>query len=336
MAIPNINGVKLYFYHKYGTELTFDGGTLETASLPTGPWTSVPNSSYEANGYPTDAIVPAANNPLLSLNGNNGSCFGGSSGNYITSVVNLDAFKNTNLYFRFRMVSDPLTGVNGWNVDNVYVVSNPIFVNNSVTVTSGATSKTGTSITLITGTTLVIPVTMTQLSAKAQADKTILVNWATATEFNSKGFQIERKEESEKTFVSVGFVASKNANGSAYQFLDQNVETGKLYYYRLRQVDFDGKETLSNIVSAKLDGKGAGIKYNNPVNNVLNLNLTNISDNESNISIYSVDGRLVHSVGVRSNDAQTIPINVSNWAKGLYIIKLNTNGTSIVNKLSVQ
>ena len=102
------------------------------------------------------------------------------------------------------------------------------------------------------------------------------------------------------------------------------------------QIDFDGKETVSKIVSANLAGKSVGMSYNNPVNNVLNVNLTNIIDNESNISVYGIDGRLVYSVGVKSNDAQTLPINVSNWAKGLYIIKLSTNGTSIVNKLSVQ
>ncbi len=336
VALPNMNGLKLYFNHMYGTEITFDGGTLETAPSAVGPWTTVPQSSFESNGYPSDATVAAADNPLMYTSSNNGSCFGGSSGNFIESVVNLDAFKNTSTYFRFRFMSDILSPAVGWNVDNVYVVSNPIFVNNTVSVSSGVFTKTGTATTLITVNNTIVPVTLTQLSAKGQPDKTIHINWETATESNSKGFYLERRDENEKVFVPITFVESKGNNGSVYQYIDQRVEIGKTYYYQLRQVDFDGKETVSKIVSARLDGKGAGIKFNNPVDNLLNINLTNITDKDSEIRVLGIDGRLVYSVGVTSLDAQTLRINVSNWSKGLYIVQLKTGGVSIVNKLSVQ
>jgi hypothetical protein len=41
------------------------------------PWTTVLLSRFKSNGYPTNASVSAANNPLIYTNSNNGSCFGG-------------------------------------------------------------------------------------------------------------------------------------------------------------------------------------------------------------------------------------------------------------------
>ena len=336
VVLPNVNGVKLYFNHRYATELTYDGGTVETATSAVGPWTTVPLSNFEANGYPSNANVPAANNPLMATSGNNGSCFGGSSGNYIQSIVNLDALKNTSRYFRFRLTSDFLSGVFGWNVDNVYVVANPVFVNNTVSVTSGSVTKTAQVSTLITANTTALSVNLTTLSAKAQSDKTIALNWATATETNNKGFHVERRDEGQKAFTPITFVESKGNNGADYKLIDKDVEAGKLYYYRLRQEDFDGKQTVSNVVSARLDGKTISMTFNNPVNNLLNLNLTNVTDKGSNIRIFGADGRLVYTAGVSANEAQTMGINVSNWAKGFYIIQLNSGGTVIAHKLSVQ
>ncbi len=336
IGLPNMNGLKLYFNHKYGTEVTFDGGTLETALSPAGPWTTVPIGNFESNGYPSEATVAIADNPLFYTNSNNGSCFGGSSGNFIQSIVNLDAYKNSGRFFRFRFMSDVLTPGVGWNVDNVFVVSNPIFINNTITVTSGITTKTGVVATLITENNAVLSATLTRLSAKAQPDKTIHLNWETATEINSKGFFIERQAENEKAFMPLSFVDSKGNNGAVYQLIDKKVESGKLYYYRLRQVDLDGKEVLSNIVSAKLEGKSVGMNFSNPVNNLLNINLTNITDHTSGIRILGIDGRAVYSSAVSPNDDQMLGINVSSWAKGIYIIQLKTGAIHIVGKLIVQ
>ena len=76
-----------------------------------------------------------------------------------------------------------------------------------------------------------------------------LLTWATANEVNNKGFEVERLML-KGDWETLGFVAPQPPKGEnrAYTFLDTRVTpplgVGGLYY-RLRQIDNDGKETLS-------------------------------------------------------------------------------------------
>jgi len=92
------------------------------------------------------------------------------------------------------------------------------------------------------------PVELLQFTAKA-TENTVLLEWETATESNNRGFVVERSSDGEQ-FQEIGFVPGAGNSQSAlvYHFEDFH-GTDAVWYYRLRQQDFDGSEHLSPVVA---------------------------------------------------------------------------------------
>ncbi|MBN1479193.1 T9SS type A sorting domain-containing protein [candidate division KSB1 bacterium] len=105
-------------------------------------------------------------------------------------------------------------------------------------------------------TTLQSPVPVELYSFYAQVDnsKNIVLNWSTAAESNNYGFQVQRLcDGAPGQFETIGFV---KGNGTAtdsqnYRFVDKNVPAGT-YFYRLKQIDFDGSYKFSDTIKITL------------------------------------------------------------------------------------
>lgn len=93
----------------------------------------------------------------------------------------------------------------------------------------------------------VLPVTLLGFGAH-RAQQTIVCAWRTAQELNNDHFVVERSLNG-TGFVAVGTVAGRGTttNEQQYEFVDQQAPAG-LAYYRLRQVDTDGRSVYSNVV----------------------------------------------------------------------------------------
>ncbi len=158
------------------------------------------------------------------------------------------------------------------------------------------------------------------------------LHWTTATEQNNKGFIIQRSADGEN-FSSLGFVGSKAPGGSStanlsYVFDDGNPFSGTTYY-RLKQMDYDGKSTLSNIVMLK------GVKntklsisafYPNPVQNKATLVVASPNNNEVQIMITDLAGKIVKQIPFRllSGD-NIILLKLEDLSKGTYVLKIVCN-----------
>jgi hypothetical protein len=104
----------------------------------------------------------------------------------------------------------------------------------------------------------VLPVGLTAFRAVRQQQAAVLT-WSTASEQNSRGFGVEVSTDG-RTFRQVAFVPSQAANSTTarnYRYVD--AETGKqgLRYYRLRQLDRDGKETYYGPRTVAFDSRPA-------------------------------------------------------------------------------
>ena len=86
----------------------------------------------------------------------------------------------------------------------------------------------------------------------------IRLNWETATEINNDRFEIEHSTDG-LTFQKIGEMAGRghSLEETAYVFDDKNPADG-LNFYRLRQLDFDGKESFSGVQSAMFQQKTGG------------------------------------------------------------------------------
>jgi hypothetical protein len=159
----------------------------------------------------------------------------------------------------------------------------------------------------------IIPVELTLFKAKAVNNTTIL-NWQTASERDNQGFTIERSTNG-TTYNAIGQVKGNGSTSkvSDYTFTD-NSPSSSINYYRLRQTDFNGKETLSSVVSTFFGKNGLIIK-DNLVKNTLDVTVRD--ESPTPLSIFNLSGQQMYSGKVQG----TQRIDVSHFAAGLYIVR---------------
>lgn len=196
---------------------------------------------------------------------------------------------------------------------------------------SFAVQYTTTSVIIVVSASF--PVELTDFSAKA-LEKTVRLDWTTATETHNKGFFVERSADGER-WQSLGFVAGQgNSIASvSYSFLDEKPFPG-INYYRLLQVDFDGRETFSAIVPVTLEDRPGKLAiYPNPVAAGGECLITYpFSDEETAVFLRILDanGRQV----AISNDAKRL--NTTDLQPGVYWLEVRSDLGYSVGKLVVQ
>jgi hypothetical protein len=124
-----------------------------------------------------------------------------------------------------------------------------------------------------------VPVELASFSASVIRGR-IMLEWTTASELNNSGFEIERSVD-DNTFVTIGFVEGKGTTTEPnfYSFADLSPFTENYtIYYRLKQVDFDGKFSYSKTIS---------VEFNMPENFALKQNYPN-PFNPSTIVEYNI------------------------------------------------
>jgi hypothetical protein len=150
------------------------------------------------------------------------------------------------------------------------------------------------------------------------------LNWSTATENNNKGFYVERSKDGQN-FASIGFVKGvgnsstiTNYTYTDYLIKDLNITTT---YYRLKQVDLDGKYSYSNVLALNMKNLFQYRLYPNPVKDVGTVELSLETVSKVNVQVISHDGKIVlnSDKGVMTQGTQQVFINTQNLAKGTYI-----------------
>ena len=101
-----------------------------------------------------------------------------------------------------------------------------------------------------------LPVNWVSFTAQKTGASSALLKWSTANEFNNRQFEIERSSDG-TTFTRIGTVPSGINKGQVqeYSFADNRVPKG-VNYFRIRQVDNDGKFTYSKQVKLVFDRNG--------------------------------------------------------------------------------
>lgn len=210
----------------------------------------------------------------------------------------------------------------------------------------------------------VVPVELTYFDGKARTSGVDLF-WETASEKNNQGFNIERRAMQETTdlvtgktglncvdqsgvdapWTHIGFVAGVgNATQTTnYKFFDADVAAGHTYQYRLRQVDFDGRESFSNEVNVVFsDDNSVALEdnYPNPADGKTTFRFRVPYRSNVKLEIFDMIGNLVNTLYDQevagSNGNYAIEWNGRNAAgyevaSGSYMYKL-TAGEVILSK----
>ena len=170
-----------------------------------------------------------------------------------------------------------------------------------------------------------LPVQLSRFDAKRPAGQPrVELSWATASEVNNLGFEVQRRDEGQTDFRRVGFVAGAGTSLSPrqYAFPDPNTFDG-LSYYRLKQVDLDGTSTFSpvRVVSGLPGGSVFSLSaYPNPVRDIATLEVSGPVPDGLQLTLYAADGRLVWS-GAWPTGQTKMPLSAQGLATGAYWLR---------------
>ena len=157
-----------------------------------------------------------------------------------------------------------------------------------------------------------MPVTLVSFEGKSENNQTKLT-WTTTSETNNQGFEIERSADA-RTFEKIGFVdgSGDTKENRFYHFTDLNPLATA--YYRLKQLDYDGKFEYSRVIAVRADREAVRI-YPNPAQT--ELTVTGAADNEW-VAVFTSAGAPVVSRAKLAGSK----LNVSNLKEGVYTIKI--------------
>ena len=171
----------------------------------------------------------------------------------------------------------------------------------------------------------------------AQVRNHIELNWSTYSEVNNQGFYIEKAVDDPDNFESIGYVEGSGFSNEKkyYSYTDLNLgRSNSNFYYRLRQVDFDGSESFSAIRSLSLDGASQLEVFPNPTTGIVSVYLPN-RENSKRIRVYNAVGQKVHDLNLQSGSSY-YQMDLSDLENGVFLIHIENGTESEIKKIIVE
>ncbi|OGU69641.1 MAG: hypothetical protein A2W30_03965 [Ignavibacteria bacterium RBG_16_36_9] len=235
---------------------------------------------------------------------------------WIQEEMDLTGRNATQNKFQFQLRTDNGVTADGWYVDDIIV--------------------------FIYG---IVPVELSAFTATAFSNEVVL-NWATSSELNNMGFEIERKSLSNNYgWSTIGFVEGSGNSTSLreYSFTDKNPVRGTLLY-RLKQIDFDGSYKIYNSASVSFEGVSDYAleqNYPNPFNPSTFINYSIPVAGPVNLKIYNLLGSEVAVLVDEYKEAGNYSIEFStedlknSLGSGVYIYTLKAGSFTQTRKMVV-
>ena len=168
-----------------------------------------------------------------------------------------------------------------------------------------------------------------------------LLSWSTANEINNAGFEVERSEDG-RDFEPIAWVDGYGDSNQErnYLFKDENVRKGQVYYYRLKQVDYNGHFEYFNVLNAALpsDNTTVGEFFPNPVVvGASTINFFALTEGEWSIRVFSAAGQLVAQEQRQLIEGKNVlDFDFSNLEAGLFIVQFANGEEQIQRKVAIK
>ncbi|MEQ8878378.1 MAG: T9SS type A sorting domain-containing protein, partial [Cyclobacteriaceae bacterium] len=190
-------------------------------------------------------------------------------------------------------------------------------VSNGIAVFSNVNLQDGDLITLgNTDASIPLPIELLEFEV-FQEGENVIAKWTTVSELNNDFFTLERSTDGHN-WVPINEIdgAGTTNQMKSYQTIDDQPMRG-LTYYRLKQTDFDGQFSYSDVKMIEIEFIDAIKIYPNPSNGIFNV--SGVDSDEIIFSVYNILGQ---QVPFSINEDQGIQLDVSNEPAGVYIIKV--------------
>ena len=189
--------------------------------------------------------------------------------------------------------------------------------------------------------TAILPVTWLSFTAQKTYNNIVNLAWTIANEVNNDHYEVERSNDG-VNFSGIGTVASLNNNSQtvlSYSYADKQAISG-IVYYRIKQVDKDGKHSYSSVQTVTLSTNEAALWQVYPT----------LSTTGGSTAIYlkgdvgklqllltDISGKIVYQSNNNSTTTgQQISIPLNNCTKGVYLLKIISNKAQSTEKIIVE
>jgi len=181
---------------------------------------------------------------------------------------------------------------------------------------------------------ITIPLTLLSFEAQRTDIDHVLLKWKTTNELSNKGFDVERSLGNTKHFEKIDFVPAQinAAIEKEYKLTDNNNYSGTSYY-RLKQIDLDGKLTYSPIRAVRgYIGIASLSLYPNPVQENLVVDMYATLKGSASMSVFDASLKLVYSRNVAVNKGINLfNIPVAALAGGMYFLRIISAESTLLN-----
>ncbi len=223
-----------------------------------------------------------------------------------------------------------LSAFNGQNCNGTWKLT----VQDKYSQDGGSLNAWGLKICLASGS---LPVTWLDFTARRNGEKAVLVQWTTASEVNNKLFEVQRSIDG-INFETIGSINAGTSPSGVQQYLFNDMKPfAGINYYRLKQVDVDGRSAFSSI--AKVMMPNDKMLYSiNPNPATTKATFVALSEmKKANIKLIDVSGKTVYNISRTVISAgESIDFPVSGFAKGYYLVVIESANGRFTEKLVVQ
>ncbi len=269
----------------------------------------------------------------------------GSTVSYLASLLEINVQLTGTEYMGTNIAGHEYTGVDTSAKQVMFTVTSPAILN-SFTYKAGASNQNSSSVTRQKGIYFkgfnyltFLPVKYSSFTA-VSSDKSVTLNWVTESEINSHHFEVERSFDG-VNFKAIGLVLdgiTVGNTGKSYIYKDNSAALldANVVYYRLKQVDNDGRYSYTNTLVVKFQSvQGVSMQVSpNPV--VENLTVRFAADKSAIalVQIINMNGQVVLSQRVtvsKGNNAIQVQ-DIKKLAPGMYVAQLMVDGSSIATQ----
>jgi len=177
------------------------------------------------------------------------------------------------------------------------------------------------------------PIELLSFTAE-NADNAVVINWATASEFDNDYFEIERSTDAEN-FEAIASVPGAGSSNEIlnYSITDNDVLEGTVYY-RLKQTDYNGAFTYSYILPVTIGGTN-DIQISNVISKETSISFVYNNNNggKTQMQLLDASGRIIKTQEVNGEGSQLIRMNMRGRSHGIYILHITLDDQTITKKV---
>ncbi len=177
------------------------------------------------------------------------------------------------------------------------------------------------------------PIDLLSFTAE-NADNAVVINWATASEFDNDLFEIERSTDAENFEV----IASVPGAGYSNELINYSIKDADLLegtvYYRLKQTDYNGAFTYSYILPVTIGGTN-DIQISNVISKETSISFVYNNNNggKTQMQLLDASGRIIKSQEVNGDGSQLIRMSMRGRSHGIYILHITLEDQTITKKV---